>query len=361
MSAISLDRLAGSVAPSVCGQQRAKKGLLLMMLGGVAKGSKSSVVARGTIHVCLHGEPETAKSRLLQWAALVLPHSVYVSGATSSAAGLTAAIIKDDSGQNSVAGGALVQASGGICCIDNFEAMAKRDQAAIREVMDQQSITLSKAGLHAKLGAPTSVLVAYTVSEVKEGQASFGRKRNFSQQEAGLSGHLLSGFDLVLAMPQSGEEVPDEDIARHILGMASGSKQAPPDLSLSDFQRYIRIARAIEPTLSPEAQQRLTNCYTELRRDFGCGANPRHLESLIRLSEAVARGCFSEEVQVPHVSEAFELLHCSLQAAACVQRLEGQGTPGTAAGSQGRYNNNNNNNSQGRSAANPKRQRCGGA
>eukprot|EP00931_Biecheleriopsis_adriatica_P075495 TRINITY_DN49344_c0_g1_i1.p1 TRINITY_DN49344_c0_g1~~TRINITY_DN49344_c0_g1_i1.p1 ORF type:complete len:339 (-),score=65.93 TRINITY_DN49344_c0_g1_i1:62-1078(-) len=311
-----LRRLADSVAPAIHGHHCEKKSLLLMLIGGITKEPKDGG-RRGNIHVCLCGGPQSAKSSFLQWAARILPQSVCVSGASSTAAGLTAAVVPEE--ESSIAPGALMQASGGVCCIDNFELLEERAQNSVRDVMDQQAIMLSKAGLQAKLRADTSVLASYGTEGIKS--CAGKRKWNDAQsRSASVSAHVLNAFDLVL---RSHGEDDDEDTARHILRLAMGRQVAAP-VTQEELQGHIRRAQRVEPSMSAEAEERLTNCYLELRRSR-FGATPRHLESLVRLSEAVARACLQEEVSVVHVSEAFELLKHSVEAAAKLQEEDSVG------------------------------------
>lgn len=314
---MTLDRLADSVAPAICGQRQAKKGLILMLLGGVSKprersGSKNDNL-RGNIHLCLHGGPETAKSTLLRWVTSMSPRNVYISGASASAAGLTAAVLPETA---TLAPGALIQTSDAICCIDQYELLEESARNAVREVMDQQSISFSKAGLQTTLKARASVLAACTAAAAKSiATPSLRMKRNRRDElGAELSSHQLGGFDLVLDMDA---DEPDANTARHILLLASGQ---PPqaEMSLTDLRRYIMHARKLQPVISEEASERLTNYFVDLRRRYGKAANPRHLESLIRLSEATARACMQEEVSVEHVNIACDITQASLDTVASI-------------------------------------------
>eukprot|EP00930_Biecheleria_cincta_P074503 TRINITY_DN61711_c0_g1_i1.p1 TRINITY_DN61711_c0_g1~~TRINITY_DN61711_c0_g1_i1.p1 ORF type:complete len:370 (+),score=56.38 TRINITY_DN61711_c0_g1_i1:131-1111(+) len=319
---MTLDRLADSVAPAICGQRLAKKGLILMLLGGVSKPREKSGnnydKLRGNIHLCLHGGPETAKSTLLRWVTSMSPRNVYISGASASAAGLTAAVQPETA---TLAPGALIQTSDAVCCIDQFELLEESARNAVREVMDQQSISFSKAGLQTTLKARTSVLAACTAARAIATPSSYRMKRNRTDHVGTeLSSHQLGGFDLVLDMDA---DEPDEKTARHILLLASG-QPAQAELSLSELQRYIMHAKRLQPVISADASDRLTNYFVELRRRHGKAANPRHLESLIRLSEATARACMQEEVSVEHVNIARGIVESSLDMVALISSKRGR-------------------------------------
>lgn len=312
---ISLDHLAASVAPAVHGHREAKKGILLMLLGGVQKPVVDGSGGRGQIHVCLLGEPATGKSTLLRWVASFLQRGVYTSGVSSSAPGLTAAVLPDeDSGGRAIRPGALALAADSVCCIDDFEQMDPKDQSAIREVMDQQTITVAKAGIVTKLHANASVLVACTP-----------QGRSFASLPMPL--HVASCFDLVHMLKDACGSEGDEGMARRILERTcrQGSSEGS-EVSAASLRHYLHLARQVNPVLSSEAQERLTNCYCELRRQartstLGAGwANARTLESLARLSEAVARGHLQECISAEHVAEALELARPALESRAGCMR-----------------------------------------
>mmetsp|Transcript_49273 Transcript_49273/g.86749 ORF Transcript_49273/g.86749 Transcript_49273/m.86749 type:complete len:360 (-) Transcript_49273:158-1237(-) len=322
---MSIDKLANSIAPAVHGHMDVKKGILLMLLGGVRKDIAGSV-HRGDVHVCLLGDPATAKSTLLKWVASFVPRGVYTSGAGCSAAGLTVAVVADDTGEKVLKPGALMMAAGSVCCIDDFETMQETDQLSIRETMDQQTISVAKAGIQTRLNASSSVLVACSTGGSGDNQLrSVGR----SILDA-MPAIMLPCFDLFFVVQDEYGGAADEAIARHMLASASSHKSltkecdrdSRQELSSRDLWCYIQHARMIQPEITREAHCRLTNCYTELRRKtegsrtVTGGVNARHLQSLIRLSEACARASLDTEVQVEHVDEAFHLMNV---ASACSQ------------------------------------------
>jgi len=156
------DVLAKAIAPAVHGHLDVKKGILLMLVGGVPKKTEEGIKLRGDINACILGDPATAKSSLLKWTSTFLPRAVFASGKSSTAAGLTATVVldKDLDNERVIEPGALMLADNGVCCIDEFEMMDPKDQVAIHEAMEQQTITISKAGMQATLMARASILAA---------------------------------------------------------------------------------------------------------------------------------------------------------------------------------------------------------
>mmetsp|Transcript_15034 Transcript_15034/g.35218 ORF Transcript_15034/g.35218 Transcript_15034/m.35218 type:complete len:830 (+) Transcript_15034:71-2560(+) len=301
--------VARAIAPGIQGHLDVKKGILLMLIGGTAKKTEEGIKLRGDINVCLLGDPATAKSALLKWTSQFLPRAVFASGKASTAAGLTASVVKDaDLDQEKVIEpGALMLSDNGVCCIDEFELMDAKDQVAIHEAMEQQTITLSKAGLQATLNARASILASCLPKN------TYYQPTQPLHKNCDLSPPIMSRFDLIFVMQDIRDETNDNRVAQHILAIHRQKEdELAPTMSKLDLQRYIRLARTFKPKITPEAHERLIRCYKKMREDRtyirgSSGVTVRQLESLIRLSEAISRVHLDDKVRVEYVSEAFEL------------------------------------------------------
>lgn len=345
--------LARYVAPHVYGYPQLKKGILLLLVGGVEKRTKDNIKLRGDINVCIVGDPSTAKSQILRFVNEFSTRTVYTSGKSSTAAGLTASIHRDpDQGDFVIEAGALMLADKGICCIDEFDKMDDKDVVAIHEAMEQQTISITKAGVLATLNARASVLAACS---------PIGGRYNPSKtlsQNVRISAPILSRFDLFFVMIDDPEDVYDEVLASFIVGLHSeategqrnekglqgsshssdssfgrsnhafGQQKFAESLSFSDhggvqltkseLNQYIAYAKTFKPCITPAAKTILVRTYKALRMgDATSGAKAmritvRQLESLIRLSEAVAKLRFSYLVTPEHVEEACQIFKSSL-------------------------------------------------
>uniref|UniRef100_A0A5S6QL20 DNA helicase n=1 Tax=Trichuris muris TaxID=70415 RepID=A0A5S6QL20_TRIMR len=308
--------IVSSFCPTMFQMFLAKLAALLVIIGGVSRTSESGTLLRGDCHLLMVGDPGTGKSQILKFAAGVAPRSVYTTGVGTSSAGLTCYAVKEQ-GEWQLEAGALPLACGGVCCIDEFNTMRESDKEAIREAMEQQTVSVAKAGLVTKLNCRCSVMAACNYQE------NVGR---VSHHDTILSTPLLSRFDLVLYFNQADTETWTRDVCRHLLRgqlVSSSSRKSECEVgshdavwSVAKLKEYVQLVRTLQPTITVEAERILSQYFlmqrAKSRRDEGL-TTVRMLDSLIRLSQAHARLMFRREVTVQDALVATSLVELTMQ------------------------------------------------
>ena len=342
-----IGKLSSSIAPEIFGHEDIKRSLLLQLVGGCTRALPDGMKIRGDINICLMGDPGVAKSQLLKHVASIAPRGVYTTGKGSSGVGLTAAVTKDlATGEMALEGGALVLADRGICCIDEFDKMDDSDRTAIHEVMEQQTVSIAKAGIVATLNARSAVLAAANPL-----YGRYNRHKSLSEN-VNLPNSLLSRFDLLFLVLDTADVDRDMALARHVTfvhqnaglsrkdsggenGGESDDDSNEPETDVTGnadivppkiLREYIARARRHQPVMPPEVAPYVVEAYVSLRmQDRPTGSSRRHsskqgdqtvmtarqLLSILRLSQALARLRFSDLVAREDVDEAIRLTHMS--------------------------------------------------
>ncbi|KAI8986928.1 MCM2/3/5 family-domain-containing protein [Pilobolus umbonatus] len=357
----SVKILANSLAPSIHGHDHIKKAVLLMLLGGVEKNLENGTHIRGDINMLMVGDPSTAKSQILRYVLNIAPLAIATTGRGSSGVGLTAAVTSDkETGERRLEAGAMVLADRGVICIDEFDKMSDVDRVAIHEVMEQQTVTIAKAGIHTSLNARCSVIAAanpiYGMYDLTKDPA----------KNIALPDSLLSRFDLLFIVTDTLDVVKDRQISEHVLRMhrfvkpgteegapiteavddivgedqdshtdpdeiyekynpflhgAMASRSMPKLLKTSFLKKFVYyVKNRVSPKLTPKATEKIVNEYISLRNDDQQDVNRkkttpvtvRTLETLIRLSTAHAKARLSEEVSLKDAKAAAELLKAAI-------------------------------------------------
>lgn len=319
------EKLSRSIAPEIYGLNDVKKALLLQLVGGANQEQEDGMRIRGDINICLMGDPGVAKSQLLKHMSKIAPRCVYTTGKGSSGVGLTAAVVKDPiTNEMSLEGGALVLADRGICCIDEFDKMEESDRTAIHEVMEQQTVSIAKAGITTTLNARTAVLAA--------ANPRYGRYIRMGDdphksllRNVNLPTALLSRFDLLFLLLDEVDENNDTSLARHITHVHQRGEA--PALNFEAFEpefirQYITIAKLINPTIPRNLSDYISNAYSEMRQrdkeasdrskgNVSITTTPRQLLSLLRLATARARVDLRAFVNKSDIDEAVRLIATS--------------------------------------------------
>ena len=300
------EKLIASFAPHIYGHEPIKEAILLLIVGSVTKRLEDGSTRRGDINVLLVGDPGTAKSEMLKFTAKIAPRGLYTSGRGSTAAGLTAAVIRDKSGIMMLEAGAVVLGDQGIVCIDEFDKIKPEDRSALHEVMEQQTCSVAKGGIVATLNARTSILSAANPIYGK-----YDPYKNITEN-VNLPVPLLTRFDLIFIVRDSPDKEKDNLIASHILEIHRNTEQAArPAIDIDLFSKYLAYTKQIEPALTPEAIDIVRSYYMDMRRIESEGmitVTPRQLEGLIRLASARARLLLKDMVEAEDAQRAIYLV-----------------------------------------------------
>ncbi|HDJ89797.1 MAG TPA: minichromosome maintenance protein MCM [Thermoprotei archaeon] len=304
------EKIVRSIAPSIHGYEYIKKAIACLLFGGEPKIFPDNVRVRGDINILLVGDPGTAKSQLLRYVSRIAPRGIYTTGKGSTAAGLTAAVVREKrTGDFYLEAGALVLADGGVACIDEFDKMDPRDRVSIHEAMEQQTISIAKAGIIATLNARTSVLAA-----ANPALGRYIRDRTIADN-IDLPVTILSRFDLIFILTDIPDVKRDRDLAEHLVRLHSGryTEIFKNIIDPTILRKYIAYARRyVHPKLTAEAMKKIVDFYTEMRSksespESPVAITPRQLEALIRLAEAHAKIGLSDVVTEEDVDAAIEL------------------------------------------------------
>jgi replicative DNA helicase Mcm len=330
------ENIKNSIAPSIYGYEDVKEALGLQLVSGFEKHLPDGARIRGDIHILLVGDPGIAKSQLLRYMIKISPRGIYTSGKSSTSAGLTATAVKDELGDGrwTIEAGALVLADKGIAAIDEMDKMNNEDKSALHEAMEQQTISVAKAGVMATLKSRCSLLAA---ANPKLGR--FDKYEPIAPQ-INLTPALMSRFDLIFVLTDDPDTKRDSAIAQHILksnyaGELSTQKAWNPDISQEDIdnaltvimpaiepevlRKYVAYARKnIFPTLTEEAKEYFLKYYVGLRTQGQDSNKPvpvtaRQLEALIRLGEASARLRLSDKVTLADAQRVVKILEACLR------------------------------------------------
>ncbi len=324
------EKMTESIAPTIYGLNVEKEALVLQLFGGLAKEMPDGTRIRGDIHTLFVGDPGTAKSQMLYYMSKLAPRSVYASGKASTAAGLTAAAVRDEfgEGQWTLEAGALVLADMGVACIDEIDKMEETDRSAMHQAMEQQEISVAKAGINATLKSRCAILAA--------ANPKLGRFDEFlpMHEQINMPPALISRFDLIFSILDKPNRTTDTDLATHILRahkageiteniarskkskhtkkeQESFMKDIIPTIAPDFFRKYVAYAkRNIFPVMTDEALDMLRRYYVDFRAssEDSVTFTPRQLEAFVRLSEASARIRLSQEVTVEDAKRAIHII-----------------------------------------------------
>ncbi|MFW5973959.1 MAG: minichromosome maintenance protein MCM, partial [Natrialbaceae archaeon] len=333
------EKMVGSIAPAIFGYEDEKLAMILQLFSGVTKQLPDGSRIRGDLHMLLIGDPGTGKSQMLGYIQNIAPRSVYTSGKGSSSAGLTAAAVRDDFGdgqQWTLEAGALVLADQGIAAVDELDKMRSEDRSAMHEALEQQKISVSKAGINATLKSRCSLLGA--------ANPKYGRFDQYEPiaEQIDLEPALISRFDLIFTVTDQPDEEKDRDLAEHIINtnyagelttqqreltslevsdeeIASMTEKVDPEIDAELLRKYIAYAKQnCHPRMTEEAREAIRDFYVDLRskgtdEDAPVPVTARKLEGLVRLSEASARVRLSDTVELEDAERVIAIVRSCMQ------------------------------------------------
>ena len=303
-------KLIESYAPHIRGQETIKEAILLLIVGSTQRLLQDGSKIRGDVNVFLVGDPGTAKSEMLKFCARIAPRGLYTSGRGSTAAGLTAAVVRDKTGIMMLEAGAVVLGDQGLVCIDEFDKMKPEDRSALHEVMEQQSASIAKGGIVATLNARTSILAA--------ANPMYGKYDPFKNitENVNLPIPLLTRFDLIFVVRDIPSKERDRNIAKHIIDLHT--PEGTENRSLIDVDiltKYLAYAKRFNPTLTKEAEDKIIDYYMKMRNvdsEEMITVTPRQLEGLVRLATARARLLMKSQVEDEDAQRAIDLMQSML-------------------------------------------------
>lgn len=300
------EKIIKSTAPSIKGYRSVKEAIALQLFGGAAKELEDETRLRGDIHILIVGDPGIGKSQMLKYVSKLAPRSIYTSGKGTTGAGLTAAAVRDELGGWSLEAGALVLGDQGNVCVDELDKMRSEDRSALHEALEQQTVSIAKAGIMATLNSRCSVLAA--------ANPKFGRFDRFKvlAEQIDLPSPILSRFDLIFVVEDKPNVKNDTELAQHILQIHQNNSvnyEIEPDL----LRKYIAYARKnSNPKLTNEANEVLKEFYVSTRNSSTDEESPvpitaRQLEAIIRLAEASAKIRLKKTVDTEDAKKAVKL------------------------------------------------------
>lgn len=317
-------KIVESINPSIHGMEEIKKSIALQLFGGVRKGNENTHY-RGDIHILLAGDPETGKSQLLDYVSKIAPKGILGSGRGTSGAGLTAAVKKDEvAGENRwvVEPGILPLADGGLAAIDEFDKMRSEDRDTMHRAIEQQDVSIDKAGIHRTLNSRCPVLAAANPQTGRFSKSDLNNPEKKLIEELDLRPELRNRFDYIWIITGDRDEEEERKLSKHVADLhqelgrgGTGEDKFKPPISQKELKNYIKKAKEIDPVITDEVKEELREFYHHIIDKLDLGSSPRLENSLFRSAEASARLHFRDEVTLEDSKIAIELKEEQLKSA----------------------------------------------